>query len=323
MIRHSGLLIIGVLLVVLLLAGTSLFTLDEFKDVVMVKTFGEVGQPLWGHKDAGLHFKWPWPIQQLVRYDARTHVLEGPSSEFRTADGQHLVVTAYCTWRIQDPVMFHKALTTIDKGVERLRDRLHSRTGDVVGKHNMSEFVNTDPRRMKLAIIEKEILESLRREAETNYGVEIRLVGIKANGLTETVSKAVIDQQKESQQKLVRDFESRGEAQAKAIQARADKAAREIREFARRKAEDIRTKGYVEAAKLYETFNRAPELAMFLRELDSLRKQLKENTHFILDGTMIRAIQYFRHPPAQVANDRKQAAPLPPQPKQSGSTSGR
>src|SRR5205085_198920 len=45
----------------------------------VVKTFGsaaaeDVTQP-------GLYWKWPWPIQEVVRQDARLRVLEGPLEE--------------------------------------------------------------------------------------------------------------------------------------------------------------------------------------------------------------------------------------------------
>ena len=34
--------------------------------------------------EAGVKFKWPWPIQRVVRYDKRERILEGAEEELRT-----------------------------------------------------------------------------------------------------------------------------------------------------------------------------------------------------------------------------------------------
>ena len=52
---------------------------------------------------------------------------------------------------------------------------------------------------------------------------------------------------------------------------------------AERFLESIRAEGDAEAAKSYETFKQNPELAAFLRKLDSLRRIMKGRTTLVLD----------------------------------------
>ena len=48
-------------------------------------------------------------------------------------------------------------------------------------------------------------------------------------------------------------------------------------------AKSIRAEGDAEAAKYYEVFKENPELAVFLRKLDSLRRIMKGRTTLVLD----------------------------------------
>ena len=312
--RHMTLIVVAAGIVAALLTSTVFFRVDELKDLVILKTFGQVTRVLHGRDHAGLHFKWPWPIQRVVRFDGRTRIFEDVSQEIRTQDGKQLIVMTYCAWRIADPKKLLTSIETPDQAVEKLRTRLRHYKSTVIGKHDLGALVNTDPDQMLLGRIEQQILTPLRQEAMADYGISVEQVGIKANSLPETVSKAVIDQQKAERESYAADYRSSGESQAHAIEARARAASDEILAFARRKADDITTLGMREAAAFYKHFDAAPELAIFLRELESLKKQLAKQTVFILDGTMIPAVRYFRQSPAVLLKDRHPA----PKPKGGG-----
>ena len=310
--KHMGLIVAALVIVAALLASTVFYRIDELKDVALVKTFGEVTKVLRGSRDAGLHFKWPWPIQRLVRYDARTRIFEDVSVALQTGDKQQIIVTMYCTWRIEDPVKFHTSIEKVSLLEERLKDQLRYWKTAVIGKYELRAFVNTDPKEMRLGEIEAEILTHLHEEAARDYGIDVRGVGIRANALTEKVSQAVIAQQKSERERYVKDNRAKGEALAVTIEARASAAEKKILEFAKRKAADIETKGWVAAAGIYARFKKAPELAIFLRQIESLKEQLKDNSVFVLDSeSSVPGIDYFRRPPAQVLKNRKAPAKNP------------
>ncbi len=300
--NHLGLVILAAVVLVALIGQTVLYENDALRDVVLIKTFGRVTDVQWGREreQAGLHAKWPWPVQQVVRYDARSKIFEDINVEYQTKDKQNLIVSVYCTWQIEDPVRFHTAVETEADARTKLKDRLRHYKGEVLGRHEMRDFVNTDPRGMLLDEIEQEILQPLRKEVAADYGIAVLEVGFKAIALPESVSQAVIEQQKEEREKEVKDLQAQGEAIAQAIVARAESARDTILAFAERKRSDIETKGVYEAARYYEDFQQAPELAVFLREMESLRKQLEKNTVFVLDGSLLRAVEYFRRAPQEV-----------------------
>ena len=296
--RHVGLIVLAVVALVLLAAGTVAFTVPS-TDLVLVKTFGKTTRVLDGRedRDAGLGAKWIYPVEKLVRYDGRIDVFESANKELVTFDKQNILVTMYCAWRIKDPLKFQTAIKSIKAARRQIRDRLLSKQGDVIPDHPMRDFVNTDPGQMKLVQIEAEILALLKKEMEDEYGVEIVIVGLKSLGLVEGASEAVIDAMKKERRNEVVRYQSLGRAQSEAIKARAERARAQIIAFAERKADEIRTAGYREAASYYGRFEGNPELGMFLRYLDTLREGLRENATIWLDGTKIPAVKFFREGP--------------------------
>lgn len=296
--RHLGMIVLAVLVVAVLLISTVTYQVDELTDIVLIKTFGRVSYVVGlDRQDAGLHLKWPWPVQRAVRYDARTFIFEGPNMQLETKDKQNMLATIYCAWRIRQPERFHKVLETIDAATTRIRQRLQSIKVGVIGKYTMSEFVNTDPAAMRLQQIEDDLHQTLRVEFMDNYGIEVREVGLKVLGLSEAVSDAVIDAQKQERMKYVAEYQAAGEAEAQAIRDRAIAAANIIRTFAENKAAKIRSEGEVAAAQQYAKFEQDPMLAKFIREMQTLEEALKGKTVMILDGDELPAIKYFQRAP--------------------------
>jgi len=297
--RHTGMIVLTLLVMVLLLLGTVMFQV-AFTDYALILTFGRVTDVYDGTTadGAGLKFKWPWPVQKLVRYDARQMVFEDPTSEVPTRDKQNILLTLYCVWRIGDPQKFHATVQTVDTGQLRVRDLLRSAKKDVVGKYNLEDFINTDPSRAKIDLINQQVLESVSRQAWGDYGVSVSDVGVKTFTLPEGVSNAVINAMREERQREVSKYLSAGEAQAKAIEARAHAASNQIIEFANRKAAEIRTEGDRQAARYYSQFAKNERFSMFLRSLESLRKELSQRTVILLDASQLPTIEFFQTGPS-------------------------
>jgi len=286
----------------LLLAWMVLFKVD-FTEYVLVRTFGRTTSVLDGRTDAGLHVRVPL-VQQIVRFDARTFVFEDAMNELSTNDKQIVTLTTFCSWRIKDPVTFDKAVGRIPPGgegkagQERIRIKLRSAKSSVIGQRKMEDLVNTDPARMRIARIEKDILDAIAAETLRDYGVEVTMVGIKSFGLPEKVSEKVIATMKEERQEEVKRYESAGQAQALAIRERAKESAEQILAFANRKGGEIRAQGDRAAAEWYAKFEKNWQLAAFLRSLESLKKELQGRSIFLLDGSSIPAVKYFRQGPS-------------------------
>ena len=307
--KHMGILALAVLVVGSLALNTIAFQVDEHEDIVLVKTFGEVTQEIVGKDDAGLNFKWPYPFQQIVRYDSRTSVFEDTGDQAPTKDAQNLIITMYCEWRIDNPREFHRSVEGSEFGAKAakvqasLRTRLRAAKTTVVGQHAMVDFINTDPKQMKLGEIEREIRERIRTEALANYGVKIVRVGIKSLTLAESVTIKVIDAMKEERQRYVRNYQQEGAAVATAIEQRARSDRNQIIHFAERKANEIRSEGDQAAARYYTEFKDA-EFANFLRVIESLKVELAHKTVFLLDGSGLPHIRWFKDGPDVGAADK-------------------
>lgn len=294
---HYGMFLLALLVVVLLLASTVAYTVD-FTEYALIKTFGQTTAEINGREQAGLKLKWPWPVQRLVRYDARTALFEDTANEVATSDKQNLLVTMYCAWRIADPALFNRTITTAASAQDRLRDLLRSAKKDVVGRHRMEDLINTDPDKMLIAQIEDSVLQTVRAQTMDTYGVEVVRVGIKSLGLPKEVTAVVIEAMKEERQRDVRKFEAAGEAQATAIRERAKAASDQILAFANRKAAEIRSEGDRAAATYYKEFARNERFSMFLRSLESLKTELAAKTVILLDGSELPAAGFFRTGPS-------------------------
>ena len=164
-------------LMVVLLVYSAVFVVD-FNQIAIVERFGQAAPPVVGAEDAGLHFKWPWPVEKLIRYDARVFVFEDTYEEVQTHDKQNVLVTVFCAWRIGRPLHFLRRIRTVEQAEKRLREQVRSAKSDVVGKYPLSKFLNTDPSEMRVPQIEQDILQLVSGPAKDLYGIEVVSIGI-------------------------------------------------------------------------------------------------------------------------------------------------
>ncbi|GAF88141.1 unnamed protein product, partial [marine sediment metagenome] len=192
--KHMGMFLLAMLVVAALLVSTVTYQL-EFTEYGLIKRFGKTVSDFDGSTDAGLKFKWPWPVERLVKYDARTNVLEETLEELETRDRNNVLVTLYCAWKIADPVKFHAKTERFDKAEKQLRTLLRSEK-KVIGMYNMQDLINTNPKAMRIPEIERDIYQRVQERAREDYGIQIVRVGIKSLGLPEFVSEQVITNMK-------------------------------------------------------------------------------------------------------------------------------
>src|SRR5436189_6364411 len=96
------LLVAVIVLALVVLSGA--FAVDR-TEYVYVTQFGRLVAIYDGASDAGLHWRWPWPIQSVQRLDRRLQFFDLPAAELLTKDAageidKTLTVKAYVCWRI-------------------------------------------------------------------------------------------------------------------------------------------------------------------------------------------------------------------------------
>ncbi len=247
----------------------------------LVTTFGKATRPL---VEPGVHFKWPFPIQQVQKFDSRMRVFAPQVEETPTAGGEPIIVSTYVVWKVARPLEFFNAVKTIKRAEdELLRSRIRNTQNNVIGRHYFSEFVNSDSDKIKFKEIEEEMLADLRQAvADADYGIEIKALGIKQLKVSEEVSKEVFARMTAERARRAERIISRGTVDADTIRTDANRKARELIAAATGRAKIIRGRGDYEAAKHYAKLEAAPDLAMLLRNLEALEKIMAERATFVV-----------------------------------------
>lgn len=284
--------------VVVLIVGFYMCTFQvRFTEVAIVETFGEpAARPI---ENPGLYPKWPWPIQNVVKFDRRIRVLEDRTEETYTADSKNVIVTTATFWTIEDPYKFHRSFPEVEDGEQQLRDAIRSQKKAVVGQYDFSNFVSTKEGERKLAEIEREMIGQV-READVmsgdsaagnslahiwknEYGVDIKYFGITRLTLPQSVTEAIYESMKKNEQNKADNYEAEGKAQAEQIVASATESRERIMAVAKRKADEIRNEGERIVSELYAQFEEHPDLRIFLDKIKTLEEAFTSNTTIIID----------------------------------------
>lgn len=288
--------IVGMILAVIL--GLYMVTFQvRTTEVAIKKTFGRadaddvITEP-------GFQWKWPIPVQQVVKFDTRIRVFNDTFEETTTGDKKNLILTVYVAWKVADPLRLLQTDKS-EKEVEReLKGIVRHHKTAVIGQFEFSNFVSSDPDELKFDEIERNILQLVQVEAREKYGVEVVTLGIRKLMLPKNITTAVFDRMKKTRQKDAQRYRSEGKARADEIVAKAVSAREQILAFARREAQAIRAEGDRRAAESLASFKEDEWFANFLRTLDFFRSVLDTNTTAVLGFS---PFDMFRKGPMETA----------------------
>lgn len=281
--RNRTTLVVGLVLGFFLLLYLVTFQV-RFDQLAVVTTFDRA-EANAVRREPGLYWKWPYPIQDVRHYDTRVQMLELPLEQHYLRDGQSVVVGAYVAWRVEDPLALFRSLKSVSEAESQLRNRMRDAKA-VLGRYSFDELTNPDPAKLKLAEAEELIREKLRREVREgqDYGIAIEVVGFKRVLLPEQVTPKVFEHMRKTQERLAQNARSEGAAAADAIRSTAERDRKSILAFADRHAEAIRAEAYRNSAVYLREFERNESFAIFLNQLDALKKTLQHNATFVLDA---------------------------------------
>lgn len=233
--------------------------------------------------DEGFKFRFPWPINEIHKFDKRIQNSEWNFETTNTKEGKPILVKVFATWQISNALEFFKSFDgDLADANSKLADLVRSAQKTVIGEYTFEQIVNTNPDLLKLTEIENKIREKA-SESTDKSGIEIKMVGIKRLGLTASVTTAVFGRMKAERQARIEEVTADGEKEAKMLMAEADLKANEILAKAEAQAKVLRGEAEAASAKYYKEFEKNPELANFLFNLNALEGSLKENATLILD----------------------------------------
>jgi regulator of protease activity HflC (stomatin/prohibitin superfamily) len=188
----------GVIILVGLLVFASLRILREYERGVVFL----LGR-FWRVKGPGLIVVVPG-IQQMVRVDLRTVVLDVPSQDVITRDNVSVKVNAVLYFRVIDP---QKAIIQVANFLEATSQLAQTTLRAVLGKHELDELL---AERDKLNLDIQQILD-----AQTDaWGIKVSTVEIKHVDIDPSMVRAIAQQAEAERTRRAKVIHADGELQA-------------------------------------------------------------------------------------------------------------
>jgi membrane protease subunit HflC len=298
--------------------STVLFAVDR-TEFVYVTQFGRHVATFDGARDddAGLHWRWPWPIQSVQSLDRRLQYFDLPGTELLTRDVKRstidrtIIIVPYACWRItdqQDGVdWFIRRVGTPEQARVILGQQITSQFGAAIGQMEMSQFISEDPgtvdRNMK--DLRQRLLESLQEPARNVYGIDVVDIRLRRVSYPPAVRQAIFERINSERQKKVADYQSEGAQLAANIKSEAERDSRNIRTEAL--ATEQRLKGEADA-EADRTRNLAhakdPEFYAFLKRLEDYQRILGDNKTWLLLSTHRELFDLLFNPPKPASEPR-------------------
>lgn len=293
--------IIVPIIALLVLLSSSLYTLEEGKQAIIVQFGRTVGDTI---TDAGLHVKLPF-IQVIRRFEKRLLVWDGDPNQIPTKGREFIWVDTTARWRISDARKFLENVASEAGAQSRLDDIIDSVVRDEVSNSELVELVRSTswviPEDQALEAVPKEREEELKREIARGreeitreiltkarkiipqYGIELVDVRIKRLDYVESVRQKVYERMISERKRIAAQFRSEGEGRSAEILGEMEKELRNIRSMAYRQVQEIRGRGDAEATRIYgQAYNEDPEFYAFLRTLESYREGNHEGSTLVL-----------------------------------------
>jgi modulator of FtsH protease HflC len=302
----AGGVVLVLLLVLVVLGWSSLFTVYQTQQAIVVR----LGEPVRVVTEPGLNFKVPL-IDSVIGIDKRILDLENPAQEVIASDQKRLVVDAFARYRIQDPLRFYQRVGTIQGANAQLSVLLNSAIRRVLGEATLTHVVR-DERGPLMA----KVRDQLDRDAR-EYGISIVDVRIRRADLPDQNSQAVYQRMQTERQREAAEFRAQGSQKSQEIRSKADRDVTVLIAEATSKAEQARGEGDGERNRIFaDAFGKDPDFFSFYRSMQAYEQGLgHKDTRMVLrpDSDFFR---YFGDPSGKEreagrTNAAPQAAPAP------------
>lgn len=303
--------IVALVAAILVVAFSSIYTIDEAEQAIIVQFGAPVGDPV---VTPGLHFKLPF-VQEVRRFDKRLLSWDGDPNQIPTRGEQFISVDTTARWRIVEPLIFLQSVRDERGAQNRLNDILDSVVRDNIAASELVDIIRSKDweisqedleRAMVAGESDEEILlqevktgreELVRKILETaqkqmpEYGIELVDIRIKRVDYVEAVQQRVFERMTAERQRIAEKFRSEGMGRAAEIEGETERLLAEIQSEAERDAEIIRGQADAQAARIYsEAFGSDPEFFAFFRTLESYPDALGKDVTMIMGADS----EYFR-----------------------------
>lgn len=282
--------LIGIIAVVIaVVAYTCTFFVDEREKAILM-AFGKIEKTGF---EPGLHFKLPFPFNEVKKLDGRTMTIDQRPVPFLTKEQKYMVVDSFVQWRISDEAKF---FTSTSGGREQNAASLIYRMVDdglrnEFAKRTVQEVIAQD-RSQIMRVLSSNI------DAKTDeFGIEIVDVRIKRVDFPDKISQNVFARMRTEREREARENRSKGEEMATRIRADADAQSRVLVAEAYRDAQSIRGEGDALAAEVYaNAYNRDRDFYRFYRSMEAYKNTFANKGDLMLIEPDSEFFRYLKNP---------------------------
>jgi regulator of protease activity HflC (stomatin/prohibitin superfamily) len=143
-------------------------------------------------------------VQQMVRVDLRTMVLDVPTQDVISRDNVSVRVNAVVYCRVVDP---EKAIIAVERYMDATSQLAQTTLRSVLGKHELDEMLSERDK------LNEDIQTILDRQTDS-WGVKVANVEIKHVDLDESMIRAIAKQAEAERQRRAKVIHAEGEQQA-------------------------------------------------------------------------------------------------------------
>lgn len=187
-----------IILVIVILLGLSVRIMREYERAVMF-TLGR----FTGVKGPGLILMIPY-VQQMVRVDQRTIVLDVPSQDVISRDNVSVKVNAVLYFRVVAP---ENAVIQVEDFALATSQLAQTTLRSVLGKHDLDEMLSERDK------LNNDIQEILDRQTDA-WGIKVANVEIKHVDLDESMIRVIARQAEAERERRAKVINAEGEQQA-------------------------------------------------------------------------------------------------------------
>jgi len=248
------------IVLVAVVAYTSLYTVTEMERAVVIRLGRPVGEPI---ETSGLKFKLPF-VDKVEYFDKRLLEYDSEPKELITKDKKNIVIDNYARWKIVDPLLFLQAVQDERGAQARLDDIIYSEVRERLGQYTLLEIIS---------LKRDEIMERVTKESAEKVkklGIEIMDVRIKRADLPKQNEENVYKRMEAERHQQAKKYRAEGQEKSLEIISQAEKEKTIILAEAYEESETIRGEGDAEALRIYaDAYNRDPEFYKFTRTLSA------------------------------------------------------
>ena len=265
--------ILAILLVILgILAYSSVFSVHETRQALVL----QFGNPIRTVQDSGLNFKTPF-VQDVKFMEKRILDFDAPPVEAVAADKKRIVVDAYASFRISQPLKFYQTVNNEVTARNRLAPIINSSMRNVIGRVKLEVLLSAK---------RDELMQEIRRlvnDEAIKLGIEIVDVRIKRADLPEANSQAVYELMRAERKRIATEIRAEGAERSQKITATADRERVVLLAVAQKQSEITRGEGDAQRNNVFaNAYKEDPEFFGFYRSLQAYRTALQSD-----DTTMV------------------------------------